>query len=118
LDEKIVESAMQIIMFAGDARLSCRKAVDCMAAGNPAEAKEHMKKADHDITEAHRIQTDCIQSAVRGDKFEYNVLFTHAQDTLMTIYSEINLAKQMSNLYEKLDERIKALEESGKTGTE
>lgn len=109
---------MQIIMFAGDARLSCRKAVDCMASGDPAEAKEHMKKADHDITEAHRVQTDCIQSAVRGDKFEYNVLFTHAQDTLMTIYSEINLAKQMLNLYEKLDERIKALEESGKTGTE
>lgn len=99
-------------MHAGDARLCCKKAVDCIAAGNPDEAREHMKEAEFKITEAHRIQTDCIQSAITGDKFEYNILLTHAQDTLMTIYSEINLAKQMAILYEKLDERIKALEKA------
>lgn len=115
MDEKIVESAMKIIMQAGDARLCCKKAINCIAAGNTEEAREHMKEADSKITEAHRVQTDCIQSAVRGEQFEYNILLTHAQDTLMTIYSEINLAKQMTDLYEKLDERIKALEKSSQT---
>ena len=54
-----------------------------------------MKKADKEIAEAHRIQTDAIQGEAKREKMEYSVLFTHAQDTLMTIYSEINLANQI-----------------------
>lgn len=112
LEDKIVEDAMEIIMRAGDARLCCKKAIDCIAAGNLDEAKEHMKEADAKIAQAHHIQTDCIQSAIAGEKFEYNVLFTHAQDTLMTIYSEISLAKQMAGVFEGLEERIRALEKN------
>lgn len=110
MDEKIVENAMEIIMHAGDARLCCKNALDCIATGNLDEAKMHMKEADAKIAEAHHIQTDCIQGATSGEEFEYNVLFTHAQDTLMTIYSEINLTKQMANIFEKFNERIAALE--------
>ncbi|MFT4005966.1 MAG: PTS lactose/cellobiose transporter subunit IIA [Lacrimispora sp.] len=114
MDEKIVEHAMEIIMYAGDARLCCKKAVDCLTAGNPDEARANMKEADFKITQAHRIQTDCIQKAIAGDAFEYNILFAHAQDTLMTIYSEINLAKQVVNLFETLEERIRALEKGSR----
>jgi PTS system cellobiose-specific IIA component len=114
LDEKIVENAMEIIMYAGDARLCCKKAIDCIAAGKLAEAKEHMKEADEKIAQAHHIQTDCIQGATAGEAFEYNILFTHAQDTLMTIYSEINLAKQLANVFEMFNERIEALEKTAR----
>ena len=110
MDEKIVENAMQIIMYAGDARLFCKNAIDCITAGDLDHAKVHMKEADAKIAAAHHIQTDCIQGATAGEEFEYNVLFTHAQDTLMTIYSEINLTKQIIKLYEKTNERIEALE--------
>ncbi len=100
---------MNIIMHAGDARVYCKKALDLLAEGKPSEAEEEMKGADKEIAEAHHIQTDCIQSAIRGEAFEYNVLFAHAQDTLMTIYSEIALAKQLIKISSHLEERINTL---------
>lgn len=101
---------MEIIMQAGDARLCCKKAVDSIATGNFAEAREHIKEADKIMAAAHHIQTDCIQAAIAGEEISYNVLFTHAQDTLMTIYSEINLIKNMTKVFEKFNERLEALE--------
>ena len=35
----------------------------------------------------------CDPGENQGEKQEYTLLFAHAQDTLMTIYSEINIAK-------------------------
>jgi PTS system cellobiose-specific IIA component len=110
MDEQIVEKAMDIIMHAGDARTACKKSLDSLMAGDTEGAKEHMKEADAEIAQAHHVQTDCIQGAIAGEEFAYNVLFAHAQDTLMTIYSEIMLAKQLTNMYEQLDERVKKLE--------
>jgi len=115
MDEKVVDKAMQIIMHAGDARLYCRKALDCLMEGNRGAADVQYQLAAEEITEAHRIQTDCIQGAVAGETLDYNVLFTHAQDTLMTIYSELKLANQIIAMYKKLDERIRKLE-SAKEG--
>ncbi len=108
--DEIQEKAMDIIMHAGDARLACKESLTSLMEGKLEEAKEHMKEADHEITQAHRLQTDCIQSAIAGEPFEYSVLFAHAQDTLMTIYTEINLGKQLTSMYETLDARLKALE--------
>lgn len=99
-------------MHAGDARLACKESLDCLMDGRLEEAKERMKKADAEIAQAHHVQTDCIQGAIGGEEFEYNVLFAHAQDTLMTIYSEIMVAKQMTKMYEKLDAKLKVLEEA------
>ena len=110
MNEKTVENAMQIIMHAGDARNCCQAALGAVAAGDMAEAGEHLKEADAKIAEAHHIQTDCIQGAIAGEEFDYNVLFAHAQDTLMTIYSEIMIAKQMCSIFAAYDERLKKLE--------
>ena len=104
------EQTVDIIMHAGDARLACKESLDSLMKGDVEAAKENMKKADHEIAQAHHVQTDCIQGAIAGEEFEYNVLFAHAQDTLMTIYSEIMIAKQLTNMYEKLDARMAALE--------
>lgn len=43
-------------------------------------------------------------------KSEYSLLFAHAQDTLMTIYSEINIAKQLLKIFKAYETRIAALE--------
>lgn len=109
MNEHIVEEAMSIIMHAGDARVFCKNALDCLAEGKVEQALEEMKGANKEIAEAHHIQTDCIQGAIRGEEFEYNVLFAHAQDTLMTIYSEINIAEQLIKISRHLEERIDAL---------
>lgn len=44
-------------------------------------------------------------------RIEYSMLFTHAQDTLMTAYGEFRLVKKLSPLYKQsFDDRIRALE--------
>lgn len=111
MNEQMVDKAMNIIMHAGDARLAYKRALENLMAGQLDESKANLKEAETEITLAHQVQTDCIQGAVRGEEFEYNVLFAHAQDTLMTIYSEIMVVRQLAAMYEKLDERIKKLEE-------
>lgn len=111
MSEKVVESAMQIILHAGDARIACMQALNAIASSDFELAQMKLKDAQKDITNAHRIQTDAIQDETRGEEGEYSLLFTHAQDTLMTIYSEINIAKQMIKIFKAYEARIAALED-------
>ncbi len=112
MNEKTVENAMAIIMHAGDARNYCKKALDCIAVADFETADKHMVEATKEIAEAHKIQTDAIQGEVSGEETEYSVLFAHAQDTLMTIYVEINIAKQMIKIFKSYEVRLAKLENS------
>ena len=113
MDECVVQNAMQIILHAGDARLKCKKALDYISNYDFINAKAMMKEAQADITKAHQLQTDAIQDETRGEKKEYYVLFAHAQDTLMTVYSELNITKQMITIFENYEKRLQALESKG-----
>lgn len=110
LKESVVQSAMSIILNAGDARVACKEALDAMAVFDYETAEEKMKVAHEKITAAHKVQTDAIQDETRGEESEYSLLFAHAQDTLMTIYSEINIAKQLLKIFKSYESRIAALE--------
>lgn len=113
MEEKQVETSMAIILAAGDARLKCKEALDAIAAFDIDKAKVCLKEAQKSITKAHQVQTDAIQEETRGIKSEYSVLFAHAQDTLMTIYSEINIAKQLVKIFESYEKRFIQLETKG-----
>ena len=116
MNETVVQAAMQIILHAGDARLACKQALDAIALGDFDTAKSKLKESQKEITEAHRIQTNAIQEEMRlategvCEGSEYSLLFTHAQDTLMTINSEINIAKQLLKIFTAYENRIAALE--------
>lgn len=110
MNEQVLDNAMKIIMNAGDARVCNKKALDALAEFDVEKAKELMKEANLYIIEAHKVQTDAIQGETRGEKTEYSLLFAHAQDTLMTIYSEINIAKQLIKVMEAVSKRIEVLE--------
>ena len=102
--DQVSAEAMQIIMSAGDARVSCNE-------GSVETAKELIKKAEGQIAEAHHVQTDAIQGSIGGETQTYSLLFAHAQDTLMTVYSEIHMTKQLLQIFEGYEQRIRALEE-------
>ena len=110
MNEKRMEDAMTIILHAGDARLYCNKALKAISKSDITLAKENLKEAQKKITAAHRVQTDAIQAETRGEHAEYSMLFAHAQDTLMTIYSEINIAKQLIKVFGTIEQRLTALE--------
>ena len=101
--EENIKNTMNIILNAGDARDFISKALDDVADYNYDNAKMNMKKANEKLIIAHRLQTKKIQEEAEGKPIEYSVLFTHAQDTLMTINSEYNLVKHLINLFEKRD---------------
>lgn len=110
MDEKLIQNSMQIILHAGDARVFCKNALNALAEFDIKKSEAEIKKANQEIVKAHRIQTDCIQNETRGEKSEYSLLLTHAQDTLMTIYSEINIAKQLIRIAEGIDNRFNNIE--------
>lgn len=111
-DEYVMGKAMEIIMNAGDARLLAGQAMDAIAKGELDEAKRLVKEASKVQALAHNVQTDMIQGDIRGgdEKMGYYVLFAHAQDTLMTIQVEINMAKSMIKIAKNYEERLAALE--------
>ena len=59
-----------------------------------------LEMAKKEIAEAHRAQTEIIQNEARGIRYEYSMLFNHAQDTLMTINSEIELTADLILTFE------------------
>lgn len=99
MEEEKVQAAMSIILYAGEARTACKEMLDAISVMEFDKAKIKLDEAQKKITEAHRIQTDAIQDEARGEKKEYSLLFAHAQDTLMTVYSEINIGKQLLKIF-------------------
>lgn len=106
-DEKdnSVKDTMEIIINAGDARELISETLDNVADFDYKSAEENMEKAKEKLVIAHRLQTAKIQQEAEGKKIEYSVLFTHAQDTLMTINSEYKLTAHLIKVLKKRDER-------------
>ena len=100
-----VKDTMEIILQAGDARVLITKAMECVADGDYEQAEKLMKQANEKLVAAHRIQTKKLQEEAEGENPKYSVLFTHAQDTLMTINSEYNISKNLINIFKKRDQR-------------
>lgn len=96
-------AAMQIILHAGDCRTLLNEAIILTEKdGSEEEIAAKLAEAKEEIVKAHRIQTDMIQGTIEDDELETTLLFSHAQDTLMTIYSELNMTNAMLRLYRKL----------------
>lgn len=111
--EQIAEIAMKIVIHAGDARNLIMEALDCIGNNQFEQAKDKLKKAQDEIHKAHIVQTEVIQAEAGGKEFSYSMLFTHAQDTIMTICTEFNLTKKLFILFEQVDQRFKKLESGG-----
>ena len=113
MTQKIIENSMAIILHAGDARLACQKSLEAISAFNFQKAQQFLDEAQKNITVAHKVQTDMIQGETRGEKADYSILLAHAQDTLMTINSEILIAKNLLTISKSIDQRISRLESKG-----
>ena len=80
--------AMEVIMNAGDGRDKIDEALAAMAEGK-------LEEAEALIVKAHNAQTEVIQSQVSGESMEYSLLFVHAQDTVMTITTELRMTQKL-----------------------
>ena len=98
-NNELILSAMGILTHAGDARLHTKEALKHVQALQFDKADASLKEAKAEITQAHAAQTEIIQAEARGVQYEYCMLFNHAQDTLMTINSEIELCSSLIDTF-------------------
>lgn len=110
MNEELNNISMQIILHAGDARLEITNALKLMEDNQFEEAQEKLKAAKAKIVLAHKSQTETIQKEASGEHQDFSLLFAHAQDTLMTINSEYNIASRLLPILEKIENRLEKLE--------
>lgn len=110
-ENELINVAMQIILHAGDARTNTNLALELVKTGDFEGAKIEMKKANENIRLAHVSQTEVIQNESRGKAYTPSLLFNHAQDTLMTINSEVKLAAHIIDIFEVFDKKYGNREE-------
>ena len=98
----INQVAMEVILNAGDGRADIELALTSCASFDFDGAETHLKDAEAKILQAHNAQTETIQAQAAGEDVEYSLLFTHAQDTLMTISAELHLAQRLLPVFRAL----------------
>ncbi len=99
-DNELIKTAMKIIMHAGDARNNAEEAINLAKKEDFLNARKKMNEAKENIRLAHISQTKIIQNEMSGCKYDISLLFNHAQDTLMTIMSEVKIISSVIDLYE------------------
>ena len=99
--------AMEVIMNAGDGRDKVDEALAAMAEGRLEQADALLREAEQLIAKAHNAQTEVVQSQVSGEDTEYSLLFVHAQDTVMTITTELRMAQKLLPIVKMLLDKQK-----------
>ena len=106
IDNELISVAMEIILNAGDARNNASYALEAVKVADFELANKEIAKALDSIRLAHIAQTKVIQDETRGIQHEPCLLFAHAQDTLMTINSEIIITRQIIDLFEIYENKL------------
>lgn len=101
--DQIMESAFQIVSFAGDAKSIAMEAIALAKENKIEEANAKINTARETIANAHHNQTDLISAEANGQELPFSVLLIHSQDHLMTSMTVIDLAQEIVELYSKIN---------------
>ena len=95
----IEQVSFQIISFSGDSLSTMLKALEMSKEKKFDEAEKLMEEAKETLNQAHNVHTEILVSEAQGNKAEYSVLLSHAQDTLMNAILAETLLSEMIELY-------------------
>lgn len=102
-NEEIQILSFKIILHAGNARSFAMEAIGLAKEPKFTEARDKIVEADNEFNEAHHIQTELLQKEASGKPTNVTVILVHAQDHLMTSMAVKDLAKEMIDMYEKME---------------
>ncbi|KAK9670948.1 PTS system, Lactose/Cellobiose specific IIA subunit [Popillia japonica] len=105
MDEGIANIAIELIVEAGDARSCAMEAIRFAKGGKFVEAREALANANSALANSHQVQTDLIQRTARGEEIEVSLIMVHAQDHLMSGILAKDLAKEIVELHEKINNK-------------
>ncbi|MDN2453428.1 PTS lactose/cellobiose transporter subunit IIA [Lactobacillus sp. UCMA15818] len=98
-----MEVIMGLIMEGGNAKGFAVQAIRAAKEYDFAMAKDFLAKSNESLSKAHNVQTDMLTKEAQGQHTEVNLYMVHAQDHLMTAITFKDLAQEIVELYEKLD---------------
>ncbi len=97
----IEEVSCEIIVHAGNAKANAYDALRCVKKGDYDAANDLLVLADEDVVKSHKIHLRLLGLKEAFKSVNEQLLVTHAMDTLMTTMSEINLIKELIDLYQR-----------------
>ncbi|MCA6742589.1 PTS cellobiose transporter subunit IIA [Enterococcus durans] len=99
--EELQVTAFDIILHSGNARTLIHEGFKDMHQEKFEEADEQLTKANEEILQAHKAQTNLLKEYASGQKIEMEIIMVHAQDHLMTTMTLLEVATEMAYLYQK-----------------
>lgn len=93
--------AFNIILHSGNAKTKIHMAFKSMREADFTTTTQLLEEANQEILEAHKSQTELLQSYANGTKIDMEIIMVHAQDHLMTTMTMREIAIEMSYLYQK-----------------
>ena len=103
IDQSSLEIAMQLIMYGGEAKSCAVEAISAAKQGDFEKAESKLSQAQAALMEAHHAQTDMLTKEAQGERNEINLFMIHGQDHLMTSIAFVDLAKEIIELHQKLE---------------
>ncbi len=100
--DELEEVVMGLIINSGSARSQAYAALKKAKQGDFVAAHEMMAQSRLALNEAHRVQTQLIESDQGQGKMKVSLVLVHAQDHLMTSMLARELIAELIELHEKM----------------
>lgn len=101
-NEEMYDISFQLIMHSGNARSLAMEAIYDAKNKDFESAYQKIEESSKALNEAHRYQTQLIQSEAGGNKYEIPIILVHAQDHLMTAMTLKDLALEIIEVRKEL----------------
>lgn len=97
------QNLLEIIVNSGEAKSLSLEAIQAAKEGRFEEAKLKMEEARQVQLKAHHAQTQLLVQEANGEKAEFSILLVHAQDHLMNSITFVDMAKEMIEMYRRME---------------
>ncbi len=98
-----------VILHAGNARSKAIEAAELAEEGKFDQVEEALVEAETEQLEAHKMEADIIQMEASGEAVPFSVLLMHAMDLLLLSWAEIDHTRQLTRLYQRVENLEKEL---------
>lgn len=102
-DQKNLEAVMGLIVYGGNAKSDAMEAIAAAKTGDFELADQKIADAEASLVQAHHSQTGMLTQEAQGEHVEVTLLTVHSQDHLMTAIAFTDLAKEIIDLYRRID---------------
>ena len=92
-----------LILHAGNARCKAIEAAEFAEEGNFSTAETALAEAETEQLAAHEMEAEIIQMEASGKDVPFSVLLMHAMDLLLLSWAEIDHTRQVTRLYERVE---------------